>query len=295
MPQESQQPQDYSAQSTSLASSEPNLSLKMRSKLKGKLGKWQTWYVMVAFVYMYLPIAILAVLSFSPSTYQIKLDGFTLQWYVDFLQDTRLMSALVNSLTVSAVAVAIAAVLGTLMAVGLSRYYFPGKSLYLGASYLPLIMPDIAIAVATWSFFIGIAVPLSLGTVICAHIVFSLAYIAVVVSSRLAGLDPRLEEAAIDLGATPAQAFMRVLLPQLLPGIISGCLLAFVLSLDDYLIARFTIGTGDTTLPIAIFETIRRPAEASKLRALSVVLLLGSGAIALVAELIRNWGSADRA
>jgi spermidine/putrescine transport system permease protein len=104
---------------------------------------------------------------------------------------------------VSLVAVAIAAVLGTLMAVGLSRYYFPGKSIYLGASYLPLIMPDIAIAVATWSFFIGIAIPLSLGTVICAHIVFCLAYIAVVVSSRLAGLDPRLEEAAIDLGATP--------------------------------------------------------------------------------------------
>ena len=158
-------------------------------------------------------------------------------------------------------------------------------------TYLPLIVPDIAIAIATLVFFAAIKLPLSLGTIVIAHIVFCLAYVAVVVSSRLATIDPQLEEAALDLGATPLQAFLRVLLPQLLPGILSGCLLAFILSMDDFVIAYFTAGVGSTTLPIAIFSSLRSGGVTPELNALSVLLIIGSASIAAIAETVRMWGN----
>jgi spermidine/putrescine transport system permease protein len=159
-------------------------------------------------------------------------------------------------------------------------------------------MPDIAIAVATLVFFAAIKLPLilgnklpfSLGTIVIAHIVFCLAYVTVVVSSRLSSIDPKLEEAALDLGATPIQAFMRVLLPQLLPGIVSGCLLAFILSMDDFVIAYFTAGVGATTLPIAIFSSLRSGGVTPELNALSVLLIIASGSMAAIAEAVRGWG-----
>jgi spermidine/putrescine transport system permease protein len=172
------------------------------------------------------------------------------------------------------------------MAVGIARYQFPGKALYRGISYLPLIIPDIAIAVATLVFLAAFAIPLSLWTIVAAHVVFCLAYVALVVSSRLTNIDPHLEEAALDLGATPMQAFIQVLLPQLMPGIIAGCLLAFVLSLDDFLIASFTAGSGSNTLPMEIFSRIRSGVKPD-INALSVILILVSAIVAFIAELIR--------
>jgi spermidine/putrescine transport system permease protein len=127
---------------------------------------------------------------------------------------------------------------------------------------------------------------LSVWTIVAAHVVFCLAYISLVVSARLTNLDPHLEEAALDLGATPVQAFIKVLLPQLMPGIIAGCLLAFVLSLDDFLIATFTAGSGSNTLPMEIFSRIRTGVKPD-INALSVILILISATVALIAELIR--------
>ena len=152
---------------------------------------------------------------------------------------------------------------------------------------MPLIIPDIAIAVATLVFLAALAIRLSLWTIIAAHIVFCLAYVGLVVSTRLANLDPNLEEAALDLGATPVEAFMKVLLPQLLPGIMSGCLLAFVLSMDDFLISSFTSGSGATTLPMEIFSRIRTGVKPD-INALSVILIIASGGIAIVGEFLRN-------
>ncbi len=253
--------------------------------------RWQTWYTVLAFGYMYLPIAVLTIFSFNQSPSPSQWTGFTLDWYSKFLQNPILLAALKNSLSVALASVYVSAVLGTLTAVGLARYYFPGKSLYRGATYLPLIVPDIAIAVATLVFFAAIKLPLSLGTIVVAHIVFCLAYVAVVVSSRLANIDPKLEEAALDLGATPTQAFLRVLLPQLLPGILSGCLLAFILSMDDFVIAYFTAGVGSTTLPIAIFSSLRSGGVTPELNALSVLLIIASASIAAIAEAVKSWGN----
>jgi spermidine/putrescine transport system permease protein len=249
---------------------------------------WQAVLSVIIFIFMYLPILVLAFYSFNNSPYSASWQGFTLNWYYQLFGDERIVSALQNSLIVAFSAVAISAVLGTLMAVGLARYQFPLKKVYRGIAYLPLIIPDIAIAVATLVFLAAFAIPLSLWTIIAAHIVFCLAYVGLVVSSRLSHLNPHLEEAALDLGATPVQAFIKVLLPQLMPGIIAGCLLAFVLSLDDFLIASFTAGSGSNTLPIEIFGRIRTGVKPD-INALSVILILVSGVVAFVAESLRAY------
>nr|WP_305852045.1 ABC transporter permease [Tolypothrix sp. PCC 7910] len=250
---------------------------------------WQAVLSVIMFIFMYLPILVLAFYSFNKSPYSATWQGFTLDWYRQLFSDERIVSALQNSLIVAFSAVAISAVLGTLMAVGLARYRFPLQNVYRGIAYLPLIIPDIAIAVATLVFLAAFAVPLSLWTIIAAHVVFCLAYVGLVVSSRLTHLNPHLEEAALDLGATPFQAFMQVLLPQLMPGIVAGCLLAFVLSLDDFLIASFTAGSGSNTLPMEIFSRIRTGVKPD-INALSVILILVSAVVAFIAELIRSYG-----
>ena len=254
---------------------------------------WLALISVLLFGFMYLPILVLTVYSFNDSQYSTAWKGFTWQWYKALLNDSRILTALGNSLIVAFLAVGIAAIIGTLMAVGLARYYFPGKRLYQGTAYLPLIIPDIAIAVATLVFLAAIAIPLSgglvqlsLGTIIAAHVVFCLSYVAIVVSTRLTNLNPHLEEAALDLGATPAQAFMQVLLPELMPAIVSGCLLAFVLSLDDFLISSFTAGGGSNTLPMEIFSRIRTGVKPD-INALSVVLILSTGFLFALAEYLR--------
>lgn len=244
------------------------------------------FFTALMFGFMYLPIAVLTFYSFNEAPNSAQWKGFTLSWYIKFFQDERILSALWDSVLVASLATGIAAIIGTLMAIGLARYQFFGKKLFQGAAYLPLIIPDIAIAVATLVFLAVIAVPLSLGTIVAAHVVFCLAYVALVVSTRLTNLDPHLEEAALDLGATPFQSLLFVLLPQLSPAIVSGCLLAFVLSMDDFLISSFTAGSGVTTLPMEIFSRIRTSVRPD-MNALSVVLMIASAGFALIAEVIR--------
>lgn len=254
---------------------------------------WQFVLTLLMYAFMYIPILILAFYSFNASRFSSNWGGFSLRWYQSLLNDSRIQSALADSLQVAFTAVGISAILGTMMAVGLAKYRFPGKGLYRGVSYLPLIIPDIAIAVATLVFLVSVGISLSIWTIIAAHIVFCLAYIAVVVSTRLTGLNPHLEEAALDLGATPFQAFVKVLLPQLMPAIFSGCLLAFVLSMDDLLIASFTAGGGANTLPMEIFSRVRTGVKPD-INALSVILILVSGFLAFLSEYIRFKGEQRR-
>ncbi len=254
---------------------------------------WQVVFTILMFIFMYLPILVLTFYSFNKSAYSAGWEGFTLEWYAKLFQDARILTALRSSLVVAFSAIVISAILGTLMAVGLTRYRFPGQSLYRFISYLPLIIPDIAIAVATLIFLAVVSFPLNIWTVVAAHIVFCISYIALAVSTRLADLNPYLEEAALDLGATPVQAFLQVLLPQLMPGIISGCLLSFVLSMDDLLIASFTSGSGANTLPMEIFSRIRTGVKPD-INALSVLLMTASGMLAFVGEYIRYQGEQKR-
>ena len=265
----------------------------MNPSFRKAIFSWQSIFTLVMFGYMYLPIAVLGFYSFNDSAYSATWQSFTLKWYQKLLSDGRLLLALQNSLVVAGTAMAISAVLGTMMAVGLAKYKFWGKGLYQGIAILPVVVPDIAMAVATLVFLAVVGLPLSLGTIIAAHVVFCLAYVAVVVSSRLVSLDPHLEEAALDLGATPLQAFNKVLLPELMPAIIAGCLLAFVLSMDDFLISSFTAGAGNNTLPMEIFSRIRTGVKPD-INALSVLLILGSGLMALIAESLRYQSNKRR-
>lgn len=251
---------------------------------------WQLLVTITMFGFMYLPIVVLGVYSFNASRYSSRWEGFSFKWYGQLLHDARILSALMDSLWVALCAVGMAAVLGTMMAVGLAKYRFPAKNLYRGISYLPLIVPDIAIAVATLVFLVSVGVTLSIWTIIAAHLVFCLAYVAVVVSTRLTTLDPHLEEAALDLGATPVQAFTKVLLPELMPAVLSGCLLAFVLSMDDLLISSFTAGGGASTLPMEIFSRVRTGVKPD-INALSMLLILGSGMLAFLSEYLRFKGN----
>jgi spermidine/putrescine transport system permease protein len=247
---------------------------------------WQSAFALLMLFFLYLPILIMGLYSFNNAADGVQWKGLTLKWYGRFLQDERIISALLTSLSVAVAAVGIAAIIGTLTAVGLSRYRFPGKTAYQTIAYLPPIVPDITMAVATLIALATLAVPLSFWTVVAAHVVFCIAYIALAISTRIKDLNPHLEEAALDLGANPVQAFMHVLLPELYPAILSGCLIAFALSMDDFLISTFTAGGGTTTLPIEIYSRIKKGVKPD-LNALSVVLILVSALVALAAEWLR--------
>ncbi len=255
--------------------------------------KWLGMIAALVYGFLYLPILVLIAYSFDESRLAVTWTGFTFKWYEALFQDEALASALTNSLLVATTAVAAAAVMGTLAAVGLARYHFAGKGLYRGILFLPIIVPEIAMAVAALTLFLALGLKLSLATVIVGHIVFCMAYIALVVMGRLEGLDPSLEEAAQDLGATPVMVFFKITLPLIAPGIVAGCLLAFVLSLDDFVITQFTAGVGDTTLPLRIFSLVKFGVS-PEINALSTVMILSTIGLTIIAEAIRQRESSKK-
>jgi spermidine/putrescine transport system permease protein len=252
-----------------------------------KKSMWLNIIALACYGFLYAPIIVLIVFSFDESRLAVRWTGFTLKWYQSLADDGGLLSACKNSLIVASISVAVSAVMGTLAAVGLSRYRFAGQDLYRSLLLLPVIIPEIAMAVAALSLFLALGVSLSLATVIVSHIVFCVAYISLTVSGRLEGMDPRLEEAARDLGATPVTAFLKVTLPLLAPGIFAGCMLAFVLSLDDFIITQFTCGPGDTTLPLWIFGSVKFGVKPT-INALSTIMIVITGGTSLLAERIRR-------
>lgn len=249
--------------------------------------KWLSAIAYMVYAFMYIPIIVLVLYSFEKSRLAVHWTGFTLKWYQAVFQDAAIGNALFNSLMVASIAVSVAAIMGTLAAVGLSRFRFTGQKIYQGAIILPIIVPEIAMAVSALSLFVALGLNLSLATIIVSHIVFCTAYVALTVMGRLQGLDPRLEEAAQDLGASPIRAFCKVTLPLLMPGIVAGCLLAFVMSLDDFIITQFTAGVGSTTLPLRIYSLVKFGVS-PEINALSTLMLLGTASLTLAAELIRR-------
>ncbi len=249
--------------------------------------KWLTVIAFMVYAFMYIPIVVLVAYSFENSRLAVHWTGFTIKWYQAVFTDAAIGNALFNSLTVAGIAVFVAAIMGTLAAVGLSRFRFKGQKFFQGAIILPIIVPEIAMAVSALSLFVALGLNLSLATIIVSHIVFCTAYVALTVMGRLQGLDPRLEEAAQDLGASPIEAFCKVTLPLLMPGIIAGCLLAFVMSLDDFIITQFTAGVGATTLPLRIYSLVKFGVS-PEINALSTLMLAGTASLTLVAELIRR-------
>ena len=240
--------------------------------------KARTWLIAASvadLLFLYLPIAILIVFSFNASKLSARWQGFSLQWYATLFTNEALLAATLNSLIVAVVSTILAGVLGVLTAVALERRPFRGQATFEGLLLMPIVIPEIMMGVAMLLFFVLINLPLSLVTITIAHTIFNFPVVALIVRARLRKLDPRLEEAARDLGATPWVAFRRVTLPLLIPGIIGALLVAFTLSLDDFIISFFTAGAGSTTLPIKVYSMLKT-AVTPEVNALSAVLVLVS-------------------
>jgi len=256
---------------------------------------------LLVFVFLYTPILILIVFSFNSTRSLAVLTGFSTEWYAALGQNDELLEAARNSLIIGLLATAGSTLIGTLTALAMDRYRFRLRTAFDANLYLPIVIPEIVLGVALLLFFnqallpllglIGIRAGTGLGTITISHIGFNIPFVYVVVRARLADFDRRLEEAAQDLGADEWKTFRRVTLPLLMPGIIGGALLAFTLSLDDYLITFFTKGVGSTTLPLYIYSLVRRGVD-PQINALSTLLLLGSMGLVLLSLAAQSGGQA---
>jgi len=244
------------------------------------------WTVAV-FAFLYLPILVLIAYSFNQSRLNIVWTGFTFQWYRQLWSNTPLMRALQNSLVVALVTTVAAVVLGTTGAWLLHRYRFRGSRAIQTLVGVPMMMPEIIMGISLLVFFTTISMKLGFATVIIAHITFCFPFVLVAVQARLAGLDPALEEAALDLGATPLQAFRLVIVPCLRPAIVSGALMAFTLSMDEVIVTYFTVSPASTTLPLRVFGMAKVGLN-PMLNALSAVFVLATVAFVLFSDHLKK-------
>ena len=236
-----------------------------------------TWFnttsLTLGFAFLYLPMVILVIYSFNSSKLVTVWAGFSTKWYGELMQNEAFLDAAWVTIKVAVVSSTFATVLGTLAAYVLVRAgRFWGRTLFSGMIYAPLVMPEVITGLSLLLLFIGIGLDRGVITIILAHTTFSMCYVSVVVSSRLATFDMSLEEAALDLGSTPFEAFRLVTLPIIAPAVISGWLLVFTLSLDDLVIASFTSGPSATTLPIKIFSAVRLGVS-PEINALSTIMI----------------------
>ena len=246
-----------------------------------------TWLAIGIFLFLYLPIIILVIYSFSGGRNVGVWSGFSTRWYAELLSDQLLISAFRVSLWVAVWSTLIATILGTLAALALERYRFFGRLTFDTVLYMPIIIPDIVMDLSTLLFFVTFAVPLSRYTILVTHVAFNIAFVAVVVRARLAEMDKSLEEEAADLGASAWTTFQRITLPILMPGIISGALLAFTLSLDDFVITFFVAGPGSTTLPVRVYSMIKFGVT-PEVNAISTLMLAGSTVLVVISLLLQR-------
>ncbi len=247
----------------------------------------------LGFGFLYLPIALLVLYSFNASRLVTVWGGFSTRWYASLLSNDALLASALVSLRVAVTSAAISTVLGTMAAFALQRFgAFRGRTVFAGLLYAPLVMPEVIIGLALLLLFVGLGLDRGFWTIVASHATLGLCFVAVVVQSRLATFDRSLEEAAMDLGATPAATFRRVTLPLIAPAIGAGFLLAFTLSLDDFVLASFTSGPGSTTLPMRIYSQVRLGVT-PEVNAISTLLIAAVGLMLLVAAVIGRFRGQD--
>jgi len=237
------------------------------------MPKWLGAYVAAVLLFLHLPLLILMAFSFNASRFSVEWTGFTLGWFRGLLDRPDILSGLRNSLIVGVTSTIIATILGTMLALALSRHRFRGRGAMESLLYVPLVTPEIVVGISLLVMFAAAGIRLGLATIVVAHVAFSVSFVTVVVRARLAGMDEHLEEAAMTLGAGPWRAFRRVTLPVIMPGVVAGALLAFTLSFDDYVITSFVAGSGSSTLPVVIYGMVRRNIDPT-VNAVSTIVLL---------------------
>lgn len=240
-----------------------------------KRSKFAFVVLVLVMAFLYLPIAVLVANSFNLSKYGGEWAGFTLKWYQTlFTQNRSIWEAFERSLLVAATATAASCVLGTTAALALHRWKDRLQTVHYGLIYTPLVMPEILMGISLLMMFTAVGVGCGLFTIWVAHTTFCVSYVAMTVLSRLQDFDDRVMEAAYDLGASPWYAFFKVELPILMPGIVAGGLLAFTLSIDDFVITFFVTGPGADTLPLKIYSMIKHSRQMPVINSLSTLMLL---------------------
>lgn len=252
--------------------------------------KGMSWFNVTAlsfgFAFLYIPMLILIIYSFNESRLVTVWAGFSTKWYGELFRNEQFLDAAWVTVKVAVFSSTIATVLGTMAAYVLVRGgRFFGRTLFSGMIYAPLVMPEVITGLSLLLLFISIGLDRGVLTIVLAHTTFSMCYVSVVVSSRLVSFDRSVEEAALDLGCTPWDAFRSVTLPLIMPAVVSGWLLAFTLSLDDLVIASFTAGPAATTLPIQIFSSVRLGVS-PEINALSTILIAIVASGVILASLI---------
>jgi len=241
-------------------------------------------YSVLIFAFLYAPIAVLMVFSFNTLKSRAQWGGFTLKWYVSLFQDAEIMSALSNTLTIALISSAVAVVIGTMAALGIHAMRSKLKKLLLNVTYLPMLNADIVTGVSMLLLFSFIGLNLGYMSLLIAHITFNIPYVILSVLPKLQQLDNHTYEAAQDLGAPPVEAFFKVVLPEIMPGIVTGFLLAFTMSIDDFVISFFTAGPGVSTLSITIYSMARKGIK-PEINALSTLMFLVVLALLLIINL----------
>ncbi|CAM3005396.1 ABC transporter permease [Paenibacillus sediminis] len=261
----------------------------MKSKNHPLLGL----HSLLMMIFIYLPIVFIVIYSFNDSRINAKWSGFTWKWYSSLFTDRHVMEALMNSLTIAVVSTVVSTILGTVAALSMRTTGSKMRAGMNGLLYLPIIIPDIIMGLSLLVLFTQIHIPLGKITVMIAHITFSLSYVYVIVTARLTGMGKQLEEAAQDLGASSWQTFRYVTLPQITPGIIAGALIAFTLSLDDFMVSFFVTGPSSTTLPIYIYGQVKRGIS-PEINALCTILIAVSVILILLAQMFLNKGQGQK-
>ncbi len=248
-----------------------------------RLPRWIIGVSVAVYAFLHVPILVLVVFSFNDSKFSVDWAGFTLDWYYRLLERPDILRGLKASLIVGAASTVISAVLGTLIALALARHRFRGRTAFEGFLYVPIVTPEIVVGISLLILFALVKIPLGLTTIVIAHVAFCLSFVVIVVLARLEGMDRTLEEAAMILGADEVTTFWKVTVPQLWPGILSGALLAFTMSFDDFVITSFVSGSGSSTLPIVVYGMVRRNVEPS-INAISTIILLVTTALIYLAD-----------
>lgn len=247
-------------------------------------------FLMMAFIY--IPVIVIIVYSFNDSRLSMSWEGFTFDWYLSLLDNRNVMEALKNSLIIALTSTIISTVLGTMAAIAMRKLMSKSKGAIAGLLYMPIVVPDIIMGLSLLVLFSQLGLDLGKTTVIIAHITFSISYVYVIVSSRMANMGNQLEEAASDLGATQWETFRYVVLPSIWPGVIAGALIAFTLSIDDFLISFFVAGPNSSTLPIYIYSSVKRGIS-PEINALCTIMILVSVALIILAQWLLNRGNRE--
>lgn len=252
--------------------------------MTNRLGSGGVLVLLFSFAFLYAPIALLVLYSFNESKLVTVWGGFSTRWYAALMENDQLIAAAWTSLRVALTSGVLATILGTFAAIALARYgRFRGRTAFASMLYAPMVMPEVVIGLALLLLFVSIDIERGFWTVVIAHATLGMCFVSVVVHARLARFDHALEEAAMDLGASPVETFFLVTLPLIAPSVVAGFLLAFTISLDDFVLASFTTGPGSTTLPMRIYSSVRLGVT-PEINAIST-LLIGFVALLVLAGL----------